>query len=104
MVDQVLSGVPLRLLTHDLVEAGVGGPVLGRLSRRRDHPGHQGQHRDRKARGDQRRGETSERLGGDHQVVPVPDGADHGVGVLSQSRRVIVAWQVGGEGVMAGQP
>jgi hypothetical protein len=70
LVDQVLPGVPLCLLAQDLVEAGVRGPVTGGLSRRRDHRGHQGQHRDPKARSHQRRGESAERLGGDHQVAP----------------------------------
>jgi hypothetical protein len=57
LVDQVLSGVPLRLPAHDLIEAGVGGPVVRSLSRGRHHPGHQDQHVDGNPGGYQRRGD-----------------------------------------------
>ena len=42
MVDQVRTGVSVRLLAHHLIEAGVRGPVAGG----RNHPGHQDRHVD----------------------------------------------------------
>jgi hypothetical protein len=104
VVDQICTGVSLRLLAHHLIEAGVRGPVVGSLSRGRDHPGYQDQHVDGNPGGYQRRGEPAEGLRGNDQAAAAAGRLDHGVGVLVQPGRVVVTGQVGRERVMAALP
>lgn len=95
LVDQVLSGGPLRLLAHDRIKAGVRGPVVGRLSRGRNHPGHQDQHVDGNPGCYQRRGEPAEGLRGHDQATAAADRLEDGIGVLGQPGRVVVAGRSG---------
>jgi hypothetical protein len=92
------------LLAHDLIEAGVGWPVLGSLARSRDHPGYKYQHVNRNPGCYKRRGEPSEGLRRDGQAATPPYRLDDGIGILCQPGRVIVARQVRREGVMAALP
>jgi hypothetical protein len=71
----------------------VGEPVVGPLPGSGDHPCHQDL--DRELIGHQWGGETTERHTDDHQLAPVTDGPDDGVGVLAEPSRVVVAGQVG---------
>ena len=89
------------LRPYGLLVARVGEPVLGPFSWGRDHRRDQDQRVDRTTIGDQRRRVAAEGLTDHDQVTSVTDGVDHGIGVVAESRGVIVAGQVGRERLVA---
>jgi hypothetical protein len=78
------------------------GPVVGgRLRRRGDHGRDQHEQFHCHPVADERGGEAAKRLRDDDQIGPVADRAGHAVGVLGKAGRVIVAWKIRSDGVMA---
>jgi hypothetical protein len=69
--------------------------------RQRDHRCDQHEKVDGDANADERRREPAGRLGDDDQVGSTVDGMDHGIRVLGESRRIVVARKIRGDDVVA---
>lgn len=89
------AAVATGLRGHGLPVAGVRPPVRRPLTGRRDHPGEEHERIDRRPRGDQSSREPAVRLSDHDQLPLIADGIEHGVGVVRQGGRVVVAGQVG---------
>jgi hypothetical protein len=95
------AAVALGLLSNGVAVAGVGPPVGRLLTASRDHGRDQHERIDRPAVGDQRCREAAVRLGDDYEVAPTVDGAYNGVGIVGQRGRVVVARQIGRDGLVS---
>ena len=74
--------------------ARVVPPLRRDLARGRNHPREENQRVGAEPIRDQRRGEGTVGMANDDKVPPVADGRYHGVGVINQSRGVVIARQV----------
>lgn len=73
----------------------VGPPVTRWLARRRDDARDEHQDVGAESIGDERRGEPAERLTDNDQLAALANGRHHRVGVVSELRRGVVAWEIG---------
>jgi hypothetical protein len=101
--DVVVRGATVAcvLLAPGLFPPGVGPPLAGGFAGPGDHRRQQHQRLDRNPVTHQRRGERAEGVRDHDEVGAVADGVDHGVGVLGQPGRVVVARKVGRHDVVA---
>ena len=94
------TAIALGLFLHRALIAGVGPPLVRRLTRRRDHAGQEDQHIDGQPIGDQRGGERTERVAHDDQVLPLTGSLDHGVGIVHEGLRLVITRKVGRQHVV----
>jgi hypothetical protein len=88
------------LLPHRRSVAGVRPPVSRGLARGRHHAGHEDQRVGGEPIRDQGRGEPTERLTDDDQILPVTDRLDDGVGVVPELRGGVIGRKVRGHHVV----
>ena len=84
-----------------LLGAGVAPPGAGRLARYRDHRVDQDEGANGNLLRDERRGETADRRGDQHHIVPAINGRDDQVGVLGQAGAGIGTRQLNGDRLVA---
>jgi 8-oxo-dGTP pyrophosphatase MutT (NUDIX family) len=99
-----LAAVARGLFPDGLGVPGVVPPVRWRLTRSRDHPGHERQHVDTKSIGDQGRSESAERLTHDDEVRPITDGLDDSVGELAETGGLVIGRKIGSHHVVPVRP